>query len=153
LTWSLYKDIFAKYEASNPGVFVYETHDYPLETECGMGGVHGAACEAAAAVRMAKEKNRGKELEATLFARQSPTMTRDDVKSALREVAQISESDFDARYAKVLEGVRADAQLGQKLGVRGTPTFFLNGITLPTVRPAYLDAAIQWALRSAGTGS
>ena len=54
--------------------------DFPLETECGAFSMpHAAACEAAAAVRMAREKNRDKELEAALFEKQSPSMTRDDV--------------------------------------------------------------------------
>jgi uncharacterized membrane protein len=148
LAWLLYKDIIAKYEKAHPGVFLFQNRDYPLETECGAGNAgHGAACEAAAAVRMAREKNRDKELEAALFERQSPTMSKDDVVSALQQVAQISSADFDAKYAKTLESVRADVQLGQKLGITGTPTFFLNGIRLPSLRPAYFDAALDWAVR------
>jgi uncharacterized membrane protein/protein-disulfide isomerase len=151
MAWMLYKDIIAKYEKAHPGVFVFENRDFPLELECGAGNAgHLASCEAAAAVRMAKEKNRDKDLEAVLYERQSPSMTRDEVKAALKEVAQISESDFDARYPKVLEGVRADAQLGTKLGVKGTPTFFINGVMLPSVRAGYFDAAIAHALRRAG---
>jgi protein-disulfide isomerase len=154
LAWILYKDIIAKYEKANPGVFMFENRDYPLETECGAGNAgHVAACEAAAAVRMAREKSRHQELEAALFERQSPTMTRDDVVSALQQVAQISKADFDSKYSKTLESVRADVQLGQKLGVTGTPTFFLNGIQLPSLRPAYFDAAIDWALRRFNTAS
>ncbi len=108
------------------------TATYPLETECGAFGNagHAAACEAAAAVRMAREKNRDRELEAALFERQSPSMTRDEVVTALQQVAQISSADFDAKYAKTLESIRADVQLGQKLGVQGTPTF------LPEWHPA-----------------
>ena len=132
LAWVLYKDIIAKYEKAHPGVFVFENKDFPLETECGAFSIpHAAACEAAAAVRMAREKNRDKELEAALFEKQSPSMTRDDVVSALQQVAQISSADFDAKYAKTLEAVRVDVALGQKLGVQGTPTFYLNGIKLP----------------------
>jgi uncharacterized membrane protein len=148
--WSLYQSIFDKYEASHPGTFVYENRDFPLETECGSGGVHGAACEAAAAVRMATEKGPDvkKKLEAALFARQSPTMTRDDVKTALREVAQID--DFDARYEALLPEIRKDVALGQQVQVGGTPTFFVNGIRFPSVRPAYFDAAIAILLKKAG---
>jgi protein-disulfide isomerase len=154
LAWVLYKDIIAKYEKAHPGVFQFENRDYPLETECGAGNAgHVAACEAAAAVRMAKEKSRDKELEAALFERQSPSMTRADVVSALQQVAQISSADFDAKYAKTLESIRADVQLGQKLGVQGTPTFFLNGIRLPSLRPAYFDAALDWAIRRFGSSS
>jgi uncharacterized membrane protein/protein-disulfide isomerase len=154
LAWVLYKDIIAKYEKAHPGVFQFENRDYPLETECGAGNAgHVASCEAAAAVRMAREKSRDKELEAALFERQSPSMTRNDVVSALEQVAQISSADFDAKYAKTLESVRADVQLGQKLGITGTPTFFLNGIQLPSLRPAYFDAALDWAIRKFGTTS
>ena len=102
----LYNDIITKYEAAYPGVFRYESRDFPLETECGAGGVHAAACEAAVAVRLAKEKNLDKQLEAALFDRQSMSMTRDDVKAALREVTKISDSEFDSRYPKMLEDVR-----------------------------------------------
>jgi uncharacterized membrane protein len=152
-TWVLYKDIIAKYEATYPGVFRYETHDFPLEPECGAGGVHTAACEEAVAVRLAREKKLDKKLEATLFERQSFSLTRNDVKAALKEVTQIGESEYDSRYAQVLEAVKADSQLGQKLGVTGTPTFFLNGIRLGLLRPAAFDAMIAYELKKAGVTS
>jgi uncharacterized membrane protein len=151
--WVLYKDIIAKYEAAYPGVFLYENRDFPLETECGAGGVHGAACEAAVAVRLAKEKNLDKQLEATLFERQSMSMTREDVKAALREVTKISDSEFDSRYSQVLEAVKADVQFGQKVGVSGTPTFFINGIRLGGFRPVAFDAVIAYELKKAGVTS
>ncbi len=140
---ALYKDIFAKFEASHPGAFKFLTRDYPLESECGFGGVHGAACEAAVAVRLARAKGKDKEMENWLFAHQ-PEMTKDVVKQGLAEVASLN--NFDAEYARVLDDVRADARLGQQLKVQGTPTFFLNGIQLPSLRPAYLDAAIAYLL-------
>lgn len=149
-SWVLYQAILDKYEEMYPGVFRYETRDFPLESECGAGGIHGGACEAAAAVRLAREKNRHKELEAALYTRQTASMSRNDVKATLEEVAEIDGGTFDSQYPKLLEAIRADAQLGQKLGVTGTPTFFLNGIRLPSVRPAAFDAAIAWALRQAG---
>ena len=149
----LYKDIIAKYEAAYPGVFKYENRDYPLETECGAGGVHGAACEAAVAVRLAKEKNLDKQLEATLFDRQSMSMTGADVKAALEEVTKITPSEFDSRYQKMLESVRQDVQLGQKVGITGTPTYFINGIRLGGFRPAAFDAVIAYELKKAGVTS
>jgi uncharacterized membrane protein/protein-disulfide isomerase len=152
-TWALYRDVIAKYEASHPGEFVFENRDFPLESECGAGGVHGAACEAAAAVRMAREKGRDKEAERAIFNRQSATMNREDVKQALEEAAQISGAEFDEQYPKMLEAIRADVQLGQRLEVSGTPTFFLNGVRIPTLRPASIDALIVHALRKAGATS
>ncbi len=148
-TWELYRGIIARYEAEYPGVFVYESRDFPLELECGVGNAGlGAACEAAAAVRMARVNDRHKELEAWLFQNQSFDMSREDVVRGLREVAQVT--NFDEQYAKVLEDVRADAQLGQKLGVSSTPTFYINGIQLGSLRPTYFDATIQHALKKAG---
>jgi protein-disulfide isomerase len=77
-------------------------------------------------------------------------LTRDDVKAALKEVTKIDSGEYDARYKKVLEDVRADSQFGQKLGVNGTPTFFLNGIRLGLLRPAAFDAMIAYELKKAG---
>jgi uncharacterized membrane protein len=152
-TYILYKDIIAKYEKAYPGAFKFETRDFPLETECGVGGSHNAACEEAVAIRLAREKNLDKKLEATLFERQSFQLTRDDVKAALKEVTQISGSEYDTRYAQVLEAVRADSQLGQKLGVNSTPTFFLNGIKIGALRPAAFEAVIAYELKKAGVTS
>jgi protein-disulfide isomerase len=138
---------------SHPGEFVFENRDFPLEAECGAGGYHAAACEAAAAVRMAREKNRHKEVERALFSRQAPDMTREDVKEALEEAGQISGQEFDERYPAMLDAIRADVQLGQKLDVSGTPTFFINGVKIPSLRPASIDALIGYALRKAGASS
>jgi uncharacterized membrane protein len=151
-TWAEYRGIISKYESQYPGVFKFEYRDFPLEAECGFGGIHGGACEAAVAVRLAKEKGKDKELGEYLYQHQDG-MSRDDVKAALRQVAQIDPTAFDQRYDQVLPAVRADAQLGKKLGVDGTPTFFINGIKVPSLRPAYFDAAIAYALRKAGVQS
>jgi uncharacterized membrane protein len=151
-TWAFYRDLIAKYEREYPGVFVYETRDLPLEPECGLASNHTMACEAAAAVRMAKTKNKGPEMEAWLFNNQSFQMTRDDVKRGLREVAQIT--DFDAQYAGLLPAIRQDVQLANKLGIQGTPTFFINGVRLDiNPQPKYLDAMIQYYLRKSGAVS
>lgn len=140
-----YKGIQAKYASSHPGQVAFVSLDYPLEAECNQGGIHGSACEAAVAVRLAKEKNRGPEMEEWLFTNQD-TLTKDRVKEGLVEVANVT--DFDARYNDMLAAVRADAQLGQKFQISGTPTFFINGIRIgSTLRPAYFDAAIAHELQ------
>ena len=149
-TWAEYRGIIARYEQMYPGVFKFEYRDFPLEAECGYGGVHGAACDAAVAVRLARAKNKDVELGEYFYEHQQE-MSRDEVKKALRDIAQIN--DFDEQYSKILPAVRADADLGKKLGVEGTPTFFINGIKVPSLRPAYLDAAIAYALRKAGVTS
>jgi protein-disulfide isomerase len=49
--------------------------------------------------------------------------------------------------------VREDAQFGEKIGVNSTPTFYLNGMKMPSVRPAHLQEAIAYELRKAGVES
>lgn len=142
-----YKTIQQKYETQYPGQVAFVNVDYPLESECNTGGIHSAACEAAVAVRLARARNRGREMEEWLFDNQA-TLTRDTVKAALEDIAQVT--DFDAQYATLLQDVRTEAQLGQKLQIQGTPTFFINGIRIAsTLRPSYFDAAIAYELKRA----
>ncbi len=139
-----YRGIVAKYEQQYANRVRFITLDFPLEGECNVGAVHPSACEAAAAVRMAKARNRGPQMEEWLFANQS-TMTPQSVKDGLREIAQVT--DFDAQYATMLEQVKADAALGRELGVSGTPAFFVNGIRVQGgLRPVYFDALIAYEL-------
>jgi uncharacterized membrane protein/protein-disulfide isomerase len=146
-----YRGIERKYDEESPGQVAFVNVDYPLEAECNTGGIHTAACEAAVAVRLATAKDRGAEMAEWLFGNQEG-LTRDRVKDALAEIAQVT--DFDARYDETLEDVRADAQLGQKLQITGTPTFFINGIRIASMlRPAYFDAAIAYELSKASASA
>ena len=43
--------------------------------------------------------------------------------------------------------------MGQKLGVSGTPTFYINGVKFGSLRAAYFDAAIQYFLKKSGVTS
>ncbi|MEQ1759030.1 MAG: vitamin K epoxide reductase family protein [Vicinamibacterales bacterium] len=139
-----YRGIIARYESQFGSRVRFVTMDFPLEGECNVGAVHPAACEASAAVRMAKAVNKGTQMEEWLFSHQD-TMTPQSVKDGLKEIAQVS--DFDAQYAGVLEQVKADAKLGRELGVSGTPAFFVNGIRIQGgLRPVYFDALIAYEL-------
>jgi protein-disulfide isomerase len=145
LTFREYKPVLARLQKEHPGKIAFVTKDFPLDPECNtLGGGHTAACEAAAAVRLAREKGRADTMEDWLFANQ-PTLTPERVKQGLSTVAGVS--DFDARYSKTLELVRGDIAQGVQLGVRGTPTFFMNGIRLPNLRAEFFEAAVQWELR------
>jgi uncharacterized membrane protein/predicted DsbA family dithiol-disulfide isomerase len=142
-----YRWVVDKYRKEAPDKVKFVNVDFPLESECGVANLHPSACEAAAAVRMARARNKGDEMEEFLFTNQ-PSMTPDMVKKAVRDIAQVT--DFDAQYPKVLEQIRADSKLGQTLGVQGTPTFYINGIKInATLRPIYFDAAIAHELEKA----
>jgi uncharacterized membrane protein len=147
-----YRGIFEKYEKQYPQAFKFENRDYPLESECGMGGQHQFACEAAVAVRLAKEKGKNAELENWLFTTQDE-FSREHAKQGLQQFAGIKPEEYESRYTSVSKEIREDAALGSKLGVTGTPTFFINGVKVPSLRPAYLDAAIAYLLQKAGATS
>lgn len=139
-----YKGIVAKYQNDPKVRFV--TMDFPLDSECNTAGIHPSACEAAAAVRMAKAKGKGPEMEEYFFSNQEK-MTPTWVKDSVRKVANVT--DFDAQYPKVLDQVRADAALGRQLDVQGTPTFFVNGIKVNALRPVFFEALIEHELKKA----
>ena len=46
-----------------------------------------------------------------------------------------------------------DIKEGEKFYILGTPTFYVNGIKLGSLRPAYFDATIRHALKKAGVTS
>jgi len=147
-----YRGIFEKYQKQYPEAFKFENKDYPLESECGMGGAHQFACEAAVAVRLAKEKGKNPELEDWLFSTQDE-FSREHMKEGLQRFAGVKPEEYESRYAAVSKEIRTEAALGNKLGVSGTPTFFINGVKVPALRPAYFDAAIAYLLQKAGATS
>ena len=83
-------------------------------------------------------------MEEWLFANQ-PSLSPAGVREAARSVGGVN--DINERYASTLELVRADIAQGTQLGVRGTPTFFMNGIRLQPWPAEIFDAAIAWELR------
>jgi len=143
LTYNEYKAIIAKYTAT--GQVKYFLKHFPLDPECNpSGGQHQAACEAAAAHVMARSKGTMDKLEAWLFANQ-PTLTPEVVRQGAAQVGGIS--DFDARYQDALTQVKVDIGLGSRLGVRSTPTFYINGRTPGIVTGQAFEAAIELELK------
>jgi uncharacterized membrane protein/protein-disulfide isomerase len=150
-TFAAYKPLKAKWDKQAPGKVKFVTKDFPLENECNATiqgpGPHPIACEAAAAVRMARKLGKAEALEDYLFANQS-TLTIDALKRAVKDIGGVA--DFDAQYPKILADVKTDTSLGGFLGVRSTPTFFVNGIQMPDNRVPIMDLAIEHELKKAG---
>ncbi|MEO8680961.1 MAG: vitamin K epoxide reductase family protein [Vicinamibacterales bacterium] len=148
-TYLEYKPIFAKWAREHPGKVKFMTRDYSLERQCNQfiqQDLHPSSCEAAVAVRLAREKGKAEQMEEWLFNNQ-PALTPEGVKAAAGVVAGVSAAEFEARFPKVLELVKGDIAFGNQLKVTGTPTFFMNGIRLPGLRAEFLDAAIAWELK------
>ncbi|MBI3492714.1 MAG: thioredoxin domain-containing protein [Acidobacteria bacterium] len=146
-----YKPIFEKYEAEHPGAVKLVLKDYPLNRDCNEAlaqTIHPAACDAAVAVRLAP-RNRVEAMEEWLYTHQ-PAMTPPSVRQAARDIAQIG--DFDAKYAATISLVKGDVALGRQLGIKATPTFFINGVKIESaMAPQYFDQAIAYELQHAST--
>jgi protein-disulfide isomerase len=128
--------------------------DYPLERECNAfigQDLHSGACEAAVAVRLAREKGKGEIMEDWFYSNQ-PAMNPDTVKKAAASVGGVPIAEFEKRYPATLELVKADIAQGAQLKVPGTPTFFLNGMQLPGLRAEFFDFAIAWELKRVESG-
>jgi uncharacterized membrane protein/protein-disulfide isomerase len=147
-----YKPIFAKYEAEHPGAVRLVLKDYPLNKDCNENMVqtlHPAACDAAVAVRLAQPHNKTETLEEWLYTHQ-PAMTPPSVRQAARDLGQIT--DFDTRYAATIALVKSDIALGRQLGIKSTPTFFINGVKIEgALPPQYFDQAIAYELQHAAS--
>ena len=97
------------------------------------------------AARIARDKGKFAEMEAWLFANlpTSQAVIRKQVADTLGVTA------FDAEYARKLPDVRRDVADGGALQIQGTPTFFINGVRVPSnnLLPAeYFELAIELEL-------
>ena len=152
-TYMEYKPILAKWAKQAPGKVKFVTKDFALERECNAvvsSDVHPAACEAAVAVRLAREKGKAEAMEEWIFANQ-PSLTPASVRQGAKDVGGVE--DMESRYAATLNLVKGDTAQGAQLKVNSTPTFFMNGMRLPGLRPEFFDAAIAWELKRVGGGN
>ena len=145
-----YKSIFEKYQRTNPGAVRLVLKDYPLNPQCNNNlttMLHAGACDAAVAVRLARQHNREAEMEDWFYTHQEE-MTPQTVRQAAKDVGQIP--DFEAKYAATMESVKSDIALGRTLQVTQTPTFFINGVKIAgALPPATFDQAIAFELAHA----
>jgi protein-disulfide isomerase len=140
------KELVEKYKGSKDVKFV--TLHYPLEPECNAGvpsGNHMLACEAAAAVVMAESKGTADKLEEWIFTNQQD-LTAASLRKAAADVGGIT--DFEAQYANALTKVRSDADIGNRVKVKSTPTFFLSGRRVDqALPPQAIELAIEHDLK------
>ena len=97
-------------------------HNFPLP-------MHPRAEPAAEAAMCAKEQNKYWEYRDKLFDKQE--LSDADFKRYAQEL-KLNEKKFDKCLAehKYANAVKEDQALGEKLGVNGTPTFFVNGVKI-----------------------
>jgi protein-disulfide isomerase len=119
------KDLEAKYGDNVKLVF----RDYPIEQ------LHPGARKAHEAARCASEQGKFWAYHDVLFDR-APQTSADELKASAREVGlDLAKFDQCVASGKHKEAVQKDIDEGARLGVNGTPTFFINGELLSGARP------------------
>jgi len=128
-----------------PGRVSYRVMDYPLDNVCNdrvAKTLHSVACEAAAAVRLTHSEGKDTApFEKWLFAHQS-TLTESEIWGAAGRLSSTNVSS--TKYAAALAAVQDSVREGADLEVSSTPTYFVNGVRISGVIPAYaLEAILQ----------
>lgn len=155
-TWIMYSPVLEKYAKEKPGLVRYVMKDFPLNSNCNVAvqtQMHPFACEASMAYRAAVDHGKGHEMENWIFNNQA-ALTSGTIRAAAKEVGGIV--DFDREGAAKIAGIKKDTADGGALQINSTPTFFINGIKLPTqqwLNPEYFDLAIQIELKRAGVAA
>ncbi|MGH7917729.1 MAG: thioredoxin domain-containing protein [Candidatus Binataceae bacterium] len=118
--------------------------DFPL-------GMHAHAMDAAKAARCASAQNKFWQYHDALFADQSK-LAPADLKATAKKLG-LNTKNFDQCFdhGTYEAGIRKDMAEGTRLGVTGTPTFFINGRELVGAQPpSAFDDIIKDELAQAG---
>jgi protein-disulfide isomerase len=123
----------------------FVVRDYPLT-------MHANAAKAAEAAEAAREQGKYWEYVALLYRNQSALEV-----PKLKEYAAslgLDRAKFDAALdsGKFSEKVQRDMTDGNRVGVNGTPTFYVNGRRIEVRSYEALKAAIDAALKEKGRG-
>lgn len=136
--------MIARLAAEHRGAIRFVTMDYPLGRDCNpyvSTDLHPAACLSAAAAREAAATGSDSAFEEWLWTNQA----------GLSRTALLSH--LAARSIVVSDNsmslVRASIEAGQRAGVSATPTYFVNGIKVPTLDSTQMEVVIRHELQAA----
>ena len=145
LYWEL-KPILDRYERVRPRTVTFVVEDWPWNTHCNPEvpvTMHAAACDLAAAVRLAR--GRGREAEMVDWIRRNHDRLKDaDAAARIRgEAGRLSGAgDIDRAFASTLATIQHSVSRHVPRGIRATPTVFVNGARLQTTQAEH----VQWAI-------
>jgi protein-disulfide isomerase len=150
-----YRDVIRQAEDKYGDRFIFIRRDFPLEGECnptiaarGEGGVHLAACEAAAAVRLAGQvSDQLQEAIVDWLWTNQRELDREMIFEAAEQEFQL---DLASRYGFLLPCISADAASAGRASVIATPTHFLNGTRLRGLSAGGLAEAIDLEISRLG---
>jgi len=112
----------------------------------------GESVDAAVAARAAQAQGKFWEYHDLLYDSQSSGFSDENL-LALAEKADLDMQRFEAENGRYAGLVQQDFQQGQRIGVNGTPTFFVNDQVLVGLQPlGVFENAIEDARREAEGG-
>jgi uncharacterized membrane protein/protein-disulfide isomerase len=163
----LYQPIIDKYTAANPGAIRIVVKDWPWNSNCNFKVTqtflgHEASCNAAVAVRIARDHGKAEDMISWLFDNQtrlgeqarSGSAAIDEIRAHAVQLAG-GNVDFEHEYATHIADVKRDVTDGSLQNVKATPTYFINGVRITDTEtgnnlpPQYFDLALKLELQRA----
>ena len=118
----------------------YCIKDYPLNVATGRAEFHPQAADASLAANCAGEQDKYEEMHDKLFETQSSWSGNTDVKTVFTGYAKdfgLDEKKFTKCFDDPMQRkeIESDVNEGGNAGVKGTPSFFINGQLLVGAQP------------------
>ncbi|MCO4772668.1 MAG: thioredoxin domain-containing protein [Deltaproteobacteria bacterium] len=146
------KDIVERYGDKVEVVF----KNYPLGKKCNADlsrDMHPDACEAAVAVQCAGRQGSYWEMHDIVFATaaEGESIGTRRLKK-IAEKLNLDKNQFGACLTDdtAWNEVREQVADGKAAGISGTPSFFVNGVQMPSPHPAFVEAAVRRELIAKG---
>jgi protein-disulfide isomerase len=108
---------------------------------------HLFSMKSAIAAEAAGKQNKFWEMAHALY--KEPTLSDSSI-AAIPKTLQLNEEQFasDSANPAIEAAITEDVQLGDAIGIRATPTFFLNGMKLEVKSPEELKQKVEEAIKS-----
>ncbi len=160
-----YQPVLDRIEQAHPGAVKYVLKDWPWNSSCNFTVPqtfqgHEGSCDAAVAVRLARDRAKADEMIAWLFDNQQRLIDLGRTGGGAPEAIQahVAEAlgikDFASAAAPKLTDIRRDVADGSALQIHSTPTYFVNGVLAQSqegsLPPQYFELAITHELSKAG---
>ena len=143
-------------KSSRPDDVRIAWYNFPMHTDCNAAApkdMHPRACAAAAASICAEQQGKFWEMHDVLFFNSAKLSNREILSYAAGVGMDMTAYKTCLRDPATGEKLLADARLGAELGVKGTPTFFVNGRRLSGAQPVEVLTAVVDRIKEGAEGS
>lgn len=142
-------------KASRPDDVRIAWYNFPMHTACNEAApkdMHPRACAAAAASICAEQQGKFWEMHDVLFFNSARLSNREILSYADGLGIDMKQYRTCLNDPATGEKILADARLGTSLGVKGTPTFFVNGRRLSGAQPVEVLEAVVDRIKEGAQG-